>query len=80
VIRAIGTRAVGITVAGSIVGVVLAFGIGQVMQSILFGLVTMSLAPLVALALLIAGAALLAAYLPASRAARIDPMTALRET
>jgi putative ABC transport system permease protein len=80
VIRAIGKRAVGITVAGSIVGVVLAFGIGQVMQSILFGLVTIRLAPLVALALLIAGAALLAAYLPARRAARIDPMTALRET
>ena len=45
VIRAIGKRAVGITVAGSILGAALAFGIGQVMQSILFGLVTMNLAP-----------------------------------
>jgi ABC-type antimicrobial peptide transport system permease subunit len=71
---------VAITAAGSVVGAVLAFGIGQVMQSILFGLVTMSLQPLVALAALIAAAALLAAYLPARRAARIDPMSALRES
>ncbi len=80
VIRAIGTRAVAITIAGSIAGVVLALGIGQVMQSILFGLVTMSLVPLVLLAALIAAAAMLAAYLPARRASRIDPMSALRET
>ena len=80
VIRAISKRAVAITLSGSLVGVVLAFGIGQVMQSILFGMVTMSVVPLVALAMLIAVAALLAAYLPARRAAGIDPMSALRES
>jgi predicted permease len=80
VIRAISTRAVGITIAGSVAGVVLAIGIGQVMQSILFGLVTMSLVPLAGLAALLAVAALLAAYLPARRAAGIDPMSALRDT
>ena len=46
----------------------------------LFGLVSTSLWQLAALVLVLAGAALLAAYLPARRAARIDPMNALRET
>ena len=80
VIRAIGARAVAITAAGSVLGAALAFGIGQVMQSILFGLVTISIVPLLLLAVLIAAAALLAAYVPARRAAQIDPMLALRET
>jgi putative ABC transport system permease protein len=80
VIRAISKRAAVITLAGSLVGVVLAFAIGQVMQSILFGLVTVSVVPLAALVVLIAVAALLAAYLPARRAAGIDPMSALRES
>ena len=80
VIRAISTRALGITIAGSAVGALLAFGLGQVMQSIMFGLVTTNFVQLAAIVLLLAGAAMLAAYLPARRAARIDPMTALRET
>jgi predicted permease len=80
VIRAIGKRAVMITVIGSAVGAVLAFGLGRVMQSILFGLVTTNMSQLAALVLLLAGAALLAAYVPARRASRIDPMTALRES
>ena len=80
VIRAVSKRAAAITLAGSMVGIVLAFGIGQVMQSLLFGLVTMSVVPLAGLAVVIAVAALLAAYLPARRAAQIDPMSALRES
>ena len=80
VIRAVSKRAVIIAVMGSLTGAVLAFGIGQVMQSILFGLVTMSVAPLFALVALIAFATLLAAYVPARRASRIDPMAALRDS
>lgn len=80
VIRAVTRRAIVITLAGSLVGAALAFGVGRVMQSILFGMVTTNLAVLGALVLLLAVAALLAAYLPARRAAGIDPMSALRET
>jgi putative ABC transport system permease protein len=80
VIRAITTRAVGITAAGLSIGAVLAFGAGRVMQSILFGLVTTNLLQLVAIVLILAAAALVAAYLPARRAVRIDPMAALRES
>jgi putative ABC transport system permease protein len=80
VIRAISTRAMAITLAGSAVGALLAFGLGQVMQSIMFGLVTTNLVQLAAIVMLLAGAAMLAAYLPARRASQIDPMSALRET
>jgi len=80
VIRAISKRALGITIAGSVVGAALAFGVGRVMQSILFGLVTTNLALLASLVVLLASAAMLAAYLPARRASHIDPMTALRES
>ena len=80
VIRATTTRAFGITAAGTLVGAALAFALGQVMQSVLFGLVTSSVLQLLAIAMVIGVAALLAAYLPARRATRIDPMSALRET
>jgi putative ABC transport system permease protein len=80
VIRAITTRAVGITAVGLVVGAALAFGAGRVMQNILFGLVTTNLLQLAAIVAMLAAAALVAAYLPARRAARIDPMAALRES
>ena len=80
VIRAISARALAITIVGSGVGAVLAFGVGRVLQSILFGLVTMNMAILAGLVALLAAAAMVAAYLPARRAAGIDPMSALRES
>jgi ABC-type antimicrobial peptide transport system permease subunit len=79
VIRSISTRAIGITIAGCVVGAALAFGVGRVLQSVLFGLVTTNELLLVGIAVALAAAALLAAYLPARRAAGVDPMTALRE-
>jgi ABC-type antimicrobial peptide transport system permease subunit len=80
VILAISRRALAITVIGSAVGAALAFGVGNIMQSLLFGMVTTSLTQLAAIAVLLASAALIAAYLPARRAAGIDPMSALRES
>ena len=80
VVRAITKRAVGITAAGAAVGGILAFGVGRLMESVLFGLTTNSMTQLAAIMIVLASAALIAAYLPARRAVKIDPMTALRES
>ena len=80
VIRATTARALTITLAGSVIGTALAFALGRAMQAMLFGLVTTSLSQLIVLVMVLGTAALVAAYLPARRAAAIDPMAALRES
>ena len=80
VIRATTKRALGITVAGTVIGAALAFALGRVMQGMLQGFVTTNLVQLLAIVAMLASAVLLAAYFPARRAAGIDPMNALRET
>jgi putative ABC transport system permease protein len=79
VIRATTSRATVITAIGAAVGSVLALGLGRLMESVLFGLVHIDLFQLSSLVAVLAAVALLAAYLPARRAARIDPMAALRQ-
>jgi predicted permease len=63
---------------GAVIGLVAAIGLTRLMKSLLFGIspldpVTYSLVPLVLVA-----AAMLASYLPARRAAAVDPVEALR--
>jgi putative ABC transport system permease protein len=48
------------------------------MSSMLFGVTARDPLTFAAVAALLAGVALLASYIPARRALRIDPMTALR--
>ena len=72
-------RAWRITLVGIVIGAALSFGIGRLMRSFLFGLVSTNIVQLVSIVMMIAVAALLAAYLPARRAANTDPMAALRE-
>ena len=69
---------VGLTAAGLAVGILIALGIGQVVGSMLYRVSPFDPQVLGLSALLLAGAALVACYLPARRAARVAPVRALR--
>ena len=63
---------------GAAVGLVAAMALGRLMSSLLFGIGPMDpMAYIAALGVILAAAAL-ASYLPARRAATIDPMETLR--
>jgi putative ABC transport system permease protein len=63
---------------GSGIGLVLAFGGTRLLQSILYGVSAVDPLTFTAVAFLLGAVALLACWLPAYRAARVDPMIALR--
>ncbi len=64
--------------AGLVVGLVSAFGVTRFMASMLFGVGATDAATFVIVPAVLGMVALLASYLPARRAAGVDPMTALR--
>jgi putative ABC transport system permease protein len=72
-------QAVPITLTGTAVGLALALALGRTMESMMFGIVSGSVAATLLVAVVLAGAALAASYIPARRAAQLDPTTALRE-
>ena len=73
-------RQAGALLAGGIgIGLTLALVATKTAQSMLFGLKPYDAQTFILAALLLAAVTLLASYLPARRAARLEPMTALRE-
>lgn len=66
-------------VAGVLVGVLMDIGATRVLRSMLFGVTPLDPVSLAGAAAMLAAIALLACYLPAQRALRIDPLAALRE-
>jgi predicted permease len=64
--------------AGSLLGLIGAYLAGRAMQSVLFGVPPLHLATLCGTALIMAAVSLVACLIPARRAARVNPMIALR--
>jgi predicted permease len=70
-----GARLLGIA---GIVGIALALAAGHALSALLFGVSPRDPLTFMAVALLLGGVALLATYVPARRASRVDPMAVLR--
>ena len=66
-----------LVLAGAAIGLVGAWGVTRLMQSLLYGIAPCDPLTFIVVTGLLSGAALLACYVPAMRAARIDPMSAL---
>jgi putative ABC transport system permease protein len=78
ILRAVVGQGLKLTVFGVAVGLGGAFVLTRLISSFLYGVTRTDPVTFACVSLVLAGVALLASYLPARRAARIDPMTALR--
>jgi ABC-type antimicrobial peptide transport system permease subunit len=67
-----------LAIAGVILGVCAAFGLTRLIASFLFGVKSWDPVVFVIVPVILAAVALLAVWLPATRASRLDPMAALR--
>jgi predicted permease len=79
VVRLILREGLSLALAGLGLGLIGAYFVGRAMQSSLYGVGSLDATAIVAVAVVLFNAALLASWLPAQRAASIQPMQALRE-
>jgi predicted permease len=79
VLRMVLLQGVRLTVAGATIGLAVAFAVSRILSTLLFGVRPSDPATMVAVVGLVAGVGLLACYVPARAATRVDPMVVLRE-
>jgi putative ABC transport system permease protein len=78
VLRLIVGNGLWLAIMGVLLGAVGAFGLTRLMKSLLFGVVPTDVSTFVVVAIGLIAVALVACYLPARRATKIDPLRALR--
>jgi predicted permease len=78
VLQAVLREAFALTIAGLIVGFALSLAVGRVIGGVLYGITPTDPVTYACVFLLLSATSLLACYLPARRAARINPTNALR--
>jgi predicted permease len=78
VLRLVVTQGLALALVGAVVGIGLALGVTRFMTSMLYDVKANDPATIVAVAALLTVVALAACYIPARRAARVDPIVALR--
>src|SRR5262249_6109267 len=79
VLRLVVGRGARLALAGTAVGLAAGFALSRLMGGLLFGITAQDPLTYVLVTAILVGSALLAAWLPARRAARIDPLVALRQ-
>jgi putative ABC transport system permease protein len=78
VVRLVLWQAMRPVLIGGLVGMALCAGVSQVLSSMLFGLSAHDPIAFICVPIFLLAVALLASYIPARRALRVDPMIALR--
>jgi putative ABC transport system permease protein len=78
ILRLVLSRGMKMAIAGVAIGLVAAFGLTRLMRSMLFGVGPNDPLTFTGIALMLLLVALLATYLPAHRATKVNPLTALR--
>ncbi len=78
VMRLVIVRATTLAVIGVAIGIGAAFGLARLMASLLYQVAPTDATIFAAVAVLVLAVAMLASYIPARRAMRVDPMVALR--
>jgi predicted permease len=78
VLRIILVKGLKLTLAGTAVGILAALAVTRLISSLLYGVKPTDAATFILVSLFLIGVSILASYVPARRAIRVDPMSALR--